>query len=233
MTNHKTVQERRRHLRITPKGTAIIRAGTYVARGRVLNVSRGGISVTTQSAPPAHLLDSVAEIDLRLDAHDASWLRLHGQILRLGATSIALQFDAVSPPFIRIMNETVGASHHHDRLLSVVLVDAIPDRRKLMTEAFRAAGCLVIDVSTPLEAIVRLGESKFEPDLIAIADSSPGTISEELRRFVDAEHPRAKLVTIGDASDRPTGPSHWLSSVNPAEDLANRIRTVLTTFDRG
>jgi hypothetical protein len=86
----------------------------------------------------------------------------------------------------------------------------------------------VIDVSTPLEAIVRLGEAPFEPDLIAIADSLPGQISDDLREFVEREHPRAKLVTIGDEVDDPTGLVHWLSSRNPNSDLVTRVRHVLS-----
>jgi hypothetical protein len=30
----------------------------------------------------------------------------------------------------------------------------------------------------------------------------PATISDELRRFVDRDHPRAKLVAIGEATTR-------------------------------
>jgi hypothetical protein len=230
MTHFRTLQERRRHHRIAPKGTVTIRTDAHVASGRVSNLSRGGLSMTTQHAAPEPLLGCAVEVDLRLDGLDASWLRLQGQILRIHDTSIAVKFDAVPPSFAQIMDDAVHASHHHDRLLSVILVDAIPERRDAMTAAFRAAGCLVIEVSSPLEAIVRLGESQFEPDLIAIADSSPEAISEDLRRFVDTEHPRVKLVTIGDAIDRPSGLSHWLSSANPSEDLAARIRSVLTTF---
>jgi CheY-like chemotaxis protein len=232
VTNHNTRQERRRYLRMCPKGTVIVRTSTYIIRGRISNLSAGGLSAITRTTPPERLLRSQAEIDLRLDGRDASWLHLQGQILRIGATSIALRFDVVPPSFARIMDETVSASHHHDRLLSVVLVDARPERRSAMTEAFRTAGCTVVDVSTPLEAIVRLGELHFEPHLVAIADSLPATTSEELRRFVDAEHPRTKLVAIGSATSAPAGLALWLSAANPADDLAARIRTVLTTPDR-
>jgi len=167
-------------------------------RGRIVNLSRGGVAAITTSAAPERLLGGYA----------------------------------VPAGFAHAIDEIVTASHCHRRVLSIVLVDATSARRDDMAEAFRAAGCAVIAVSTPLEAIVRLGESHFEPDLIAIADSLPATISEELRRFVDAEHPRAKLVTIGDGASAPLGLAHWLSAANPAGDLATRIRTVLTTFAR-
>jgi CheY-like chemotaxis protein len=232
MTNHNTGPERRRDARIRPKGTVILRTGTYTVRGRVSNLSLGGVSTATRTTAPERLLGNTAEVDLRLDGQGATWLRLQGQIVRIGGQSIALRLDVVPPSFARMIDEAVSASHHNDRLLSVLLVDALPVRRGAMSEAFRAAGCIVIDVSTPLEAIVRLGESDFEPNLVAIADSWPMTISDELRRFVNVEHPRARLVTIGDTIDAPGGLGEWLSAANPADDLASRIRTVLTTLYR-
>jgi hypothetical protein len=233
MSNDSARRERRRDLRVSPKGTVSVQADTCVIRGRIANLSRAGLSMTTPLPAPERLLGSAAEIDLRLDDREATWFELRGRILRLDARSVALAFDDPPASFLRVINEIVRASHHHQRVLSIVLVDATPARRSEMTEAFRAAGCGVIEVSTPLEAIVRLGESHFEPDLIAIADSSPAAVSDELRRFVDAEHPRAKLVTISDAANEPTGLLHWLSATNPAGDLATRIRKVLTTFHPG
>ncbi len=232
MSNHKARPERRRDLRVFPKGTVIVRAGTYLVRGRIANLSRGGISTITRTTAPERLLGAAVELAIRFDGRDSSWLELRGRVLRIGATSIAMALEDAPPSFTRILDETISASHHHDRVLSIVLVDATPRRRSEMAEGFRAAGCGVIDVSTPLEAIVRLGESHFEPDLIAIADSLPATISDELRRFVDGEHPRAKLVTIGDTTSAPAGLVHWLSATNPSGDLAARIRKVLVTFDR-
>ena len=96
-----------------------------------------------------------------------------------------------------------------------------------MADAFRSAGCTVSETSTPLEAIVRLGELDFEPDLIAIADSMPGAIADDLRRFVIRDHPRVKLVTIGAELLHDATNGHWLSSAHPTADLVNRVRAVL------
>jgi len=232
MSNDNAREERRHEHRVSPKGTVIVRAGTYLLRGRIANLSVGGLLALTRTTAPERLLASTVDLSLRLDGRDSAWLELRGQILRIGANSLAIGLGVVPPSFARIIDDTLTASHHHDRVLSIVLVDATPRRRSEMTDAFRAAGCAVIDVSTPLEAIVRLGESHFEPDLIAIADSLPVTIANELRVFVDEQHPRAKLVTIGDATSAPIGLAHWLSATNPGGDLAARIRKVLTTFEQ-
>ena len=232
MSKHNGRPERRRDVRVSPKGTVIIRADTYIIRGRIANLSRHGLATITRTTAPERLLGSAVDLSLRLDGRDSSWIKLSGRILRIGAGSIAMGLVVAPPSFTRIIDDTVSASHHRDRVLSIVLVDAMARRRNVMSEGFRAAGCAVIDVSTPLEAIVRLGESHFEPDLIAIADSSPTTISDELRRFVDVEHPRAKLVTIGEATSAPAGLVHWLSAANPSGDLVARIRKILVTFYR-
>jgi len=206
----------------------IVLAGDLVLHGRIENIGTDGFLATTATRSPESLLGQEVVIELRLDGQMSEWLRLSGRVLQLGASAIAVAFETVTAEFVRLIDETSVASHSHRRILQVVLVDATTERRLVIAEAFRAAGCAVVDVLTPLEAIVRLGESLFEPDLIAIADSSPASTSDELRRFIDREHPRAKLVTIGDDLVEPNGLAHWLSSTNPDGDLASRVRRVLT-----
>ena len=221
--------ERRRSVRSSPKGTVSIRVrdGDYDVRGRIANVGRGGLCATTLVNPPAGLLGRTAEVEIRFDIQHSAWIQLIGRVVRVAAATIVIGFDAVPADFDRLIDDTLTASHSRNRILAIVLVDAIAERRLRMAEAFRAAGCAVVDVSTPLEAIVRLGEFHFEPDIIAIADSLPMTIAGELRRFVDLEHPRAKLVTIGDEVTEPAGVAHWLSAANPGGDLGARVRDLL------
>jgi len=222
--------DRRTELRVSPKGAVIVRSDAYIIRGRVVNVSRSGLLASTAITAPERMLGATVDVTLRLDAGDASWFELRGRILRIGASSLAIGLDAVPSSFTRIIDQTLTRSLQHDRVLSVVLVDATHARRRAMAEGFRSVGCAVVEVSTPLEAVVRLGGSNFEPDLIAIADSLPATISNELRRFVDTEHPRAMMVTIGDALTAPEGLAHWLSAADGSGELAARIRDVLTRF---
>jgi len=226
MTSSTKPPERRQHQRVSPKGTVIFAAGEQRERGRITNISIGGMLATMTTTPD--MLDRYVELDLRLDDRLARWLRLTGKVVRIDGTSVAVAFADVPAVFVRLIDEISTASHADRRVLSVVLIDATTDRREKIAEGFRAAGCQVIDVSTALEAIVRLGEASFEPDLIAIADSLPSQVSEDLRQFVEREHPRAKLVTIGDELVDPGGLVHWLSSADPQSDLAARVRHVLS-----
>jgi len=220
-------QDRRQHIRIAPKGTVSLTSGDHSMRGRIANLCQGGMLVATAVTAPSKLLARSVEMELRLDGHGAEWMRASGRILRIAPDAIAIRFDGVSPPLTSMIEEMSTASRAHLRTLSAVLIDADPSRRPAMAEGFRAAGCRVVETATPLEAIVRLGESSFEPDLIVIADSAPAAMADDLRRFVERNHPRAKLVTIGDEFIEPVGSTYWLSAAAPATDLEARICQIL------
>ena len=219
--------DRRQHIRIAPKGAVILTSGDRTLRGRITNLGQGGLLVATTVEDPDQWLGRGVEVALRLDGQSAEWLRASGRILRIAAEGIAILFDRIPEELVRMIDEMSAASRSHLRILSAVLVDADSSRRAAMAEGFRAAGCRVIETSTPLETIVRLGESSFEPDLIVIADSAPAIVSDDLRRFMERNHPRAKLVTIGDETIEPSGSLHWLSSADPSSDLEARVCEIL------
>ena len=222
----KSHAERRRSVRISPKGSVVLSAGEYLERGRIGNISSSGLMAITPEQPPEDLLGAEVGIELRLDAATSEWLWLSGHVTRIGAHEIAIALES-SEPFVRLMEDSASASNVHMRVPTVVLVDANPERRGALADAFRAAGCGILEVSTPLEAIVRLGESPFEPDLIAIADSLPSSTSVDLRHFVEREHPHATLVTIGDDVLEPPGLAHWLSTLSPQNARLARIRDLV------
>lgn len=219
--------ERRRHARICLKGTSLLRVDSYALHGRIANLSLGGMLVIIDVDAPERLLGRLADLEVRLDSGFAQWLQATGRIVRIAGGGVAIAFDTLSGELRGMIDELTTASRARIRVLSVVLIDADTQRRSAMTAGFRATGCGVIEAATPLEAIVRLGESSFEPDVIAIADSHPTAAADEMRSFVERNHPNAKLVTIGDALLQPDGIAHWLSSADPASDLPDRIREVL------
>ena len=157
--------ERRRHPRIIPKGALLFRTLGHEQRGRIANVSEGGVYVVTSATAPEELLARNVELEIRLDAGHAAWLRATGQIVRIDQDGLAISFDLLAAPLLRMIDELSTASRAHDRIITVVLIDADDQRRSGMAAGFRATGCTVIEAATPLEAIVRLGESSFEPDV--------------------------------------------------------------------
>jgi hypothetical protein len=219
---HDPSRERRASVRIAPKGSAIVTAPSWIANGRITNISIGGVAVALDGSTLAAAGDAV-EIDLRLDGPTASWLeRLTGKVARVDAATLVIEFDDEPFALTQLIAETSHNSRSRSRRIWVILVDSDVDRRLAIGEGFRRAGCVVMAVATPLEAIVRLGESMFEPDVIAISDSLPTTISDELRRFVDHAHPKTKLLRIG-----AEGADQALSWTSSRDDLLARIRVVL------
>lgn len=228
MNNDAAAQAERRHSpRISPKGSVVVHDGGVAHRGRVGNLGRGGLLVHATLSGGDASIGREVEVELRLDHGHSEWLRLVGRVLRLGDGALAIELTSAPADFVRMIDDSATASHRHRRVMSVVLVDARLERRQQIGEAFRAAGCLVVDAATPLEVIVRLGESAFEPDLIVIAQSLPSSIANELHAWARRAHPRAKLVTVGDHVEEPEGLAHWLSSADPGDDLLARVRELL------
>jgi hypothetical protein len=218
--------ERRRHPRIVAKGTVTILSAGHAQRGRIANVGNGGMFVRTIVSAPDRLLRRAVELEIRLDGGHAEWLPGTGEIVRIGAQGLAIAFDAPPTGLLRMIDQLGTAARASARVLSVVLIDADDSRRSAMAAGFRATGCGVIEAATPLEAVVRLGETMFEPDVIAVADSQTSAAAE-MRAFIEREHPGAKLVTIGDELFAPDGIANWLSSTASYRDLPGRIRDVL------
>jgi hypothetical protein len=218
--------ERRRDPRIAAKGTLRFSTRAHGQRGRLANLSVGGAYILTHVAAPARMLRRIVDIELRLDAGDAQWHHATGTIVRIDPGGIAIAFDMLAAPLLHMIDELSTASRARARILVAVLIDEDPKRISAMAAGFRATGCKVIEAATPLEAIVRLGETSFEPDVIAVADSKTDN-ADQMRAFVEREHPTTKLITIGDEIFHPDGFANWLSSANPNADLASRVRDAL------
>jgi len=225
---HVQESDRRRHARIEPKGTVTLYALGNAHRGRVVNIGAGGVYVATDVRIPDRLLGRVVDLELRFDGALAAWQRLAGRVSRISAGGVAIVFAApTAPALLLVLDGLTTASHASARVISVVLIDAHAARRAAIATGFRAAGCDVIEVATQLEAIVRLGESNFEPDIIAVANTQPVTAADEIRAFIEHDHPSSMLVTIGPELLDPAGLANWLSETTATSDLPARIRELL------
>jgi CheY-like chemotaxis protein len=152
--------------------------------------------------------------------------RLAGRVTGIVAGGAAIVF-AVPTALLHMIDRLTTASHASARVISVVLIDADTARRATIAAGFCAAGYQVVEVATQLEAIVRLGESHFEPDIIAVANTQPVTAADELCAFVEHYHPSSMLVTIGQELLDPAGFDNWLSDTTATADLLARIRELL------
>ncbi len=193
-----------------------------------MNIGVGGMYAGTDVRLPDRLLGRVVDLELRFDGALAAWQRLTGRLTRISASAAAIVFAApTAPALLLVLDGLTTASHASARVISVVLIDGHAVRRTAIATGFRAAGCEVLEVATQLEAIVRLGESHFEPDVIAVANTQPVTAADEMRAFVEHYHPSSMLVTIGPELLEPTGLANWLSEATTTSDLPARIRGLL------
>lgn len=228
-TDSPPLVERRRFPRIAPKGSVLFRSGGHEQRARIANLSEGGAFIVTTTRVPARLLARRIELDLRFDARSAQWLRASGTIVRVEAGGLAIALDALASPLLRVVDELLAASHVRARNYSIVLVDEDHARRSAIAAGFRAVGCTLIECNSPLEAIVRLGESSFEPDFIVLPESGRIDDDDSMRSFVELNHPAAKILTLTEDLLKPDGFAAWLSSAIASDAvLADRRRANAT-----
>jgi hypothetical protein len=225
-----TPRELRRTMRVRSKGSVRIRDGARLIRGRILDIGVGGLSVRAEVPIGfASLARTSVRVDVSLDACTKQF-SLAGHVLRSEAATkeIAIEFDEVPRGFEDCVKDELLAAVEHDTLPRMILVDTVAKRRGVFAKAFRGAGCSVTEVSTPLEAIARLGQLRFEPGVIAIADSVPESIAADLREFLCEHHPEAHMVAISGSSRRRHRGESWLSWADTGDDLPLRVGRVIT-----
>ena len=190
------MQERRQHQRIAPKGSLHIGAHS----GRLVNISQSGVLVRMDRDTPPLAMEQAASLEIRLDTAVATWLRATGRVARIDEDGIAFVFDEPHPTLTAMIDLATSESDMSTRVITVVLIDRDALRRRRMSEELRLRGCTVFEVGSPLEAIVRLGELSFEPNVIGLADSFAAEDTRAMRDFIHRRHPSAQLVTIIDDS---------------------------------
>jgi CheY-like chemotaxis protein len=221
--------EQRRTMRVRSKGSIRIGRGRHVVRGRVVDIAIGGVGMSVDLA--SDRLDLVGKrvgVELRLDASAGATFALHGHVRRSSARTLAIELDDVPAAFEDCVQDELLSALEFDQSPHVVLVDIASAQRGAIASAFRRGGCSVTEVATPLEAIARLDRTRFEPGVIAIADTWPESVAEELREFLSAQHPRAHRVAIGKSRGGRDPAGSWLSTANPNDDLDVRVGRVLT-----
>jgi CheY-like chemotaxis protein len=226
-----TPHELRRMMRVRSKGSIQIWRGKRSIRGRVVDLAVGGVSMRADGATGlGRLAGKHVSVELRLDASSTMLFALQGRVVRASAANrmLAIELCDVTRAFDDCVRHELLAGLEYDAMPHVVIVDVASPRRHSIARAFRDGGCEVSEVSTPWEAIARLGRGQFEPGIIAIADTVPESVAEELREFLRDEHPHAHMVAIGPSARDRDPASSWISGRDPAGDVAIRVGRVIT-----
>jgi CheY-like chemotaxis protein len=208
--------DRRATSRVAATGSVVVypRYGTSI-RGRIVDLSAGGVRFALDESP-AWGPGVEIEIDLRLAGAAYGWFRFSGIVARVAAgDETAVAFTAVPEAFANAVRSELRAAVAGADALRVLLVDPDGPRRVVAAAALRAARCDVTEVATPLDAISYLEDSQAHPWIVAIADTAPTSIADELRIHVRAQH---ALVRIEDASDLPLRIAHLAAARGPAAE---------------
>ncbi len=199
MTNEPSLNERRQHMRASAPGTVILRGRGREARGRSVAVSETTLEVRCEGGCPLVSLAGIPlEIEMRLDGAAGTWFLLHGRVTRVRPAddTLVVAIGALPLPLAVLLTSKRGQPR--TRSIEVMVVDRDLARRAQVADAFRAEGCHVLEVSTPLEAIDRLGAAAYATDVIAVADTVPDSIAIDLRNHLDAAYVDALVVAVGE-----------------------------------
>ncbi|KAB2889584.1 MAG: hypothetical protein F9K40_19725 [Kofleriaceae bacterium] len=187
--------ERRHDARVDARGSVILRGDTP-ERGRVVDISSGGICIRLAGLVAPGREGEHVVLDVHLDGERHRWLRVRGRIERLGpGGTLGIAFAGPPGELEECVQDELVALLERTEHVHVLLVDPDPIRRVVTAAQLRRAGRRVTEVSSPLEAIQRLAETSGRPTIVAVADTLPASIADELRTYLSAEGDVAVIST--------------------------------------
>ena len=215
-------RERRNSGRVQSTGTAVVH-GSFAAHARILDLAIGGVSLQIDHAAPLPDVGAPVRLDVRLDGA-GRWLHLSGSVARVEAcgsgAALVIELLVVPPDFEDLVQDELLSALECAHVPRVLLVDGARGRRELVAAAFRAIGYHVIEVSSPLEAIVEIDQSRLHLWAVVIADTKLASQADDLRAFLGETHPEVPLIDVGQGTCR-TGRTSL--SVGDIPDLAWQV----------
>lgn len=204
-----TAIDRRQHVRVIANGSVIV-YGRATTRGRLSNISSGGMVMRLGEGEPLCESAEHIEVELHLDRTGATWLRFRGEVVRADHHELAISFTSVPLDFAEVVQDALVSALAGAALAHILLVDANSQRRTPFAALLRRAGCRVVEVATPLDAIAHLGGSAIHSWVVAIASTVPASTAEELQRFLTESDAPVDVRMLGNKS--PTSALAWFTA---------------------
>jgi hypothetical protein len=190
--------ERRRHYRAGIEAGAVIHASQMALRGRIVDLSLGGVRVRrVDENLPTPAPGTAAMVELELGG--AGWVAQDGRIHRCDVGEIVIAFGPLAPEVEDLIEDEVLAAIEAARRPRMIVVDPSADRRRLVADKLRAAGCESYEAATPLEAIDLMERPRSHIRGVAMAEHLTQTGTEEFCDFVAETNPNIKLALIAEA----------------------------------
>jgi CheY-like chemotaxis protein len=192
-------RERRKSGRVHSTGSAIVH-GSFAARARIIDLAIGGLSLLVDDPAVVPEVGARVRLDVRFDGL-GRWLRLIGSVVRVDArgsgVALVIELRVVPPDFEDLVQDELLSELECAQRPRILLVDGAGRRRDLVAAALRATGCYVIEVSSPLEAIAEIDQSRLHLLAVVIADTKLASHADELRRFLGEAYPGVPLIDVG------------------------------------
>ena len=201
--------DRRQQVRVVANGSVIVYLHEAV-RGRLSNISSGGMLVRLAENEPGCWSGEHVEVELHLDRTGATWLRFRGDVVRSDQCEVAISFMSVPLDFADVVQDALVSALDGAALPHVLLVDPDAHRRAPFAALLRRAGCRVVEVATPLDAIAHLGGSAIHSWVVAISSTVPTSTADELQRFLTESDAPVDVRMLGSKS--PTSALAWFTA---------------------
>ncbi|HEX3763378.1 MAG TPA: PilZ domain-containing protein [Kofleriaceae bacterium] len=190
--------DRRGGVRVVAKGSVIV-YGRETTRGRLYDVSSGGIRMRLVDGAARCRCGEVVDVELHLDRTGVTWRQFRGEIMRVDRREVAICFTAMPLDFADVIHGALVSELDGTAIAHVLLIDPSAERRVPFAALLRRAGCRVAEAVTPLEAMAHLGS--FDQDwVIAIANTAPASTAGELQRSLAESDPPVEVRVLGDPS---------------------------------
>ncbi|HTR51691.1 MAG TPA: PilZ domain-containing protein [Kofleriaceae bacterium] len=223
------LRERRRSGRVDATGTALVH-GTSALHGRIVDLAIGGISLLVEGCVSPPEVGDRVRVSVRLDGV-GRWFHVGGSIARSDArgstTALAIELCAVPQDFEDLVQNELLSVLECACEPQILLVDSVRGRRDLVAAAFRAAGARVVEVSSALEAIAEIDQSRLHLWAVVIADTKIASRADDLRSYLRETYPRVPLIIVG--AGRRTR-AHL--TVDRFPDLALQIHSLVAMRDQ-
>jgi hypothetical protein len=207
--------DRREHVRVVASGSVIVQ-GRGSSRGRLSNISSGGMLTRLGDGELRPGSGENVEVELHLDRTGATWLRFCGEVVRSDQRELAISFTAVPVDLADVVQAALTSALDGAALAHVLLVDANVLRRTPFAALLRRAGCRVVEVTTPLDAIAHLGGSAIRSWVVAIATTVPESTADELQHFLAESDSPVEVRMLG--TESPTSALAWFTATAQRRD---------------
>jgi CheY-like chemotaxis protein len=191
--------DRRQQVRVVANGSVIV-YGHETARGRLSDISSGGIRMRLVEGGSCCRCGEGVDVELHLDRTGATWRQFCGEVVRVDEREVAIRFTAMPLDFADVIQDALVSALEGAAITHVLLVDPNAERRISFAALLRRTGCRVAEAATPLEAIAHLGGSAIQNWVVAITNTVPASIADELRRFLAESDPPVDVRVLGDQS---------------------------------